>query len=217
MFASRELMTRSDSDYLTSDSEEQQNGSSQPQQGQQQGQQQRRSTGLQKHDSCDFDFIDQHDQDHDQQDHQAGGKLDEIHMGIPVSAAALKFRASTVLTEKIIAEISDSVRVFRPSKSLHELVSGHEGQAGEEDEEAAAAAPSPTATIDLVVSGGGLKGYFVCGCVSVLQRQLASHNIHIARVSGASAGAWSGFFVCTGITTAMWMESYYYCYDNPHR
>lgn len=120
-----------------------------------------------------------------------------------------------MLTEKIIAEIAASIKVFRPSRSLHQLVTDREERGG--GEEGDSSSGNGAISIDLVVSGGGLKGYFVCGCVSVLQRQLASHNMHIARVSGASAGAWSGFFICTGITTAMWMESYYKCYDNPHR
>lgn len=185
---------------------------------------------LQKQDSCDFGFIDDHQHDEQQEvihthievnsqsQHHHAQDDNEIHISHPISAAALNFRPSTVLTEKIIAEISDSVRVFRPSRSLHQLVKDRR----EEEEEVRSgpihhSSPPPTASIDLVVSGGGLKGYFVCGCVAVLQRQLASNNIHIARVSGASAGAWSGFFVCTGVTTAMWMESYYKCYDNPDR
>ena len=168
--------------------------------------------------SCDFGFIEpQQSQqqcksqqvDQRQGNGSSNSELGELVVPHTVSAASLNFRASTVLTEKIITEISDSIRVFKPSRSLHELLSDRQ----EEEEDPTV----PTATIDLVVSGGGLKGYFVCGCISVLQRQLDNHNIHIARVAGASAGAWSAFFVCTGITTAMWMESYYKCYDNLHR
>jgi hypothetical protein len=170
---------------------------------------------LHKQESCDFGFIDQHDDhdhvhDHDYEVTSEGDAMSEVHVDHTISAATLKFRPSTVLTEKIITEVSDSIRVFKPSRSLHELVSDREASSP-------VTLAGPTASIDLVVSGGGLKGYFVCGCVSVLQRQLVTHNIHIARVSGASAGAWSGFFICTGVTTAMWMESYYKCYDNPNR
>lgn len=129
----------------------------------------------------------------------------------PVSAEDLHYRASTVLTEKIITEISDSIKVFKPSRSLHQLTTENRSSEG------GILTGAPAASIDLVVSGGGLKGYFVCGCLSVLQQQLAQHNIHIARVSGASAGAWSAFFICTGITTATWMESYYTCYEHSHR
>ena len=75
----------------------------------------------------------------------------------------------------------------------------------------------PTASVDVVISGGGLKGYFVCGCVAVLQRQLQTHNIEIARVAGASAGAWSAFFICTGVSTALWIESYHKLVENPDR
>ena len=177
--------------------------------------------------SSDFGFIDLHPQHpQPQQEREEEGEGTEMDMAVMgglgllvgeqpvISAASLNFRASTVLTEKIIVEIAASIKVFRPSRSLHQLVTDREeGRAGGDG----GADSSGAISIDLVVSGGGLKGYFVCGCVSVLQRQLASHNMHIARVSGASAGAWSGFFICTGITTAMWMESYYKCYDNPHR
>jgi predicted acylesterase/phospholipase RssA len=65
--------------------------------------------------------------------------------------------------------------------------------------------------------GGGLKGYFVCGCVAVLQQQLQNHNIEIARVAGASAGAWSALFICTGITTSIWIESYHKLLENPDK
>lgn len=75
----------------------------------------------------------------------------------------------------------------------------------------------PTTTIDVVISGGGLKGYYVAGCVAVLQRQLTTHNIEIARVSGASAGAWSAFFICTGVSTTLWIESYHKLLENPDR
>lgn len=65
--------------------------------------------------------------------------------------------------------------------------------------------------------GGGLKGYFVCGCVAVLQNQLQCHNIEIGRVAGASAGAWSALFICTGISTSLWIESYHKLLENPNR
>ena len=34
-------------------------------------------------------------------------------------------------------------------------------------------------------------------------------NVKIARVAGASAGAWSGLFMCTGLGTRRWIETYY--------
>lgn len=69
----------------------------------------------------------------------------------------------------------------------------------------------------LTYLGGGLKGYFVCGCVAVLQQQLQSHNIEIARVAGASAGAWSALFICVGISTSLWLESYHSLLENPNK
>jgi predicted acylesterase/phospholipase RssA len=62
-----------------------------------------------------------------------------------------------------------------------------------------------------------LKGYFVCGCVAVLQQQLQCHNIEIARVAGASAGAWSALFICVGLSTSLWLESYHSLLENPHK
>ena len=50
----------------------------------------------------------------------------------------------------------------------------------------------PAAEIDLVISGGGLKAFFACGAADVLKHALYTHNIRIARLAGASAGAWAG-------------------------
>jgi len=58
---------------------------------------------------------------------------------------------------------------------------------------------TPKAEIDVVISGGGLKGYFMVGCGYILMGQLAKHKINIARIAGASAGAWAGMFLLTGI------------------
>ena len=44
--------------------------------------------------------------------------------------------------------------------------------------------------VDVVISGGGMKGYFVTGAFAVLG---GLHSIRVARISGASAGAWYGF------------------------
>ena len=114
-------------------------------------------------------------------------------------------RASTLLTEKIIQDISKSIHIFRPSKSLAEL--------GIEEPNS----PTPTAEIDVVISGGGMKCYYVAGCIAILQQQLAHNNIKIARVSGASAGAWSALFIAAGISTALIIESYHQCAESPHR
>ena len=34
-------------------------------------------------------------------------------------------------------------------------------------------------------------------------------NIKIARIAGASAGAWSGLFIILGFGTKRWIETYY--------
>jgi predicted acylesterase/phospholipase RssA len=109
-------------------------------------------------------------------------------------------------------EIADSIKTFKPSKSLAMLTSKKY-----DDDEGPGKSNKPTAQVDVVISGGGMKGYFVCGCAAVLQRQLQTHNIEIARVAGASAGAWSAFFICTGVTTAMWIESYHKLLESPDR
>jgi hypothetical protein len=99
-------------------------------------------------------------------------------------------RSSTGLTIKLIDQISSSVEVFKPSASLYALAQA----AQEELTPKSSAAKEPT-EIDLVVSGGGLKGYFACGAYAVLQQHLIQNNIKIARVSGSSAGAWSALFI----------------------
>jgi hypothetical protein len=65
------------------------------------------------------------------------------------------FRDSILLTEKIIHQISSSIHTFKPSKSLAEL-SSPRGIARTES-------PEPVAEIDVVISGGGMKCYYVAG------------------------------------------------------
>jgi predicted acylesterase/phospholipase RssA len=71
-------------------------------------------------------------------------------------------------------------------------------------------------SIDIVISGGGLKGYFVTGASVVLKRELDARGITIARAAGTSAGAWAAMFLLLGITTNDWIETYYACQDRPH-
>ena len=114
---------------------------------------------------------------------------------------------SSLLTERIIAEISKSITVFKPSKSLYQL------SVDDVDDNAV----SRSTDVDVVISGGGLKGYYVCGCIAVLQHQFNAHKINIARVSGASAGAWSAMFICCGLSTTLWIESYHRLTENPNK
>jgi hypothetical protein len=32
-----------------------------------------------------------------------------------------------------------------------------------------------------------------------------------------SAGAWSAMFICTGLSTSVWIESYHKCFENPNK
>jgi hypothetical protein len=120
-------------------------------------------------------------------------------------------RSSTALTLRLLDEISASVEVFKPSASLYAL-----SRLNDSDMDASPSSKSPT-EIDLVISGGGLKGYFACGALAVLQQHLLNQNIRIARVSGSSAGAWSALFICTGLSTEWWIESYHYCAQFPEK
>jgi hypothetical protein len=74
----------------------------------------------------------------------------------------------------------------------------------------------PVAEIDLVISGGGLKGFFMCGAAHVLRKELAKRNIEINRIAGTSAGAWAGLFIMCGFSTHNWVESYYVLSDRPN-
>jgi hypothetical protein len=100
----------------------------------------------------------------------------------PFETTSIKLRRSTVLTKSIINKISSSIKVFKPSKSLQMITSRSLQNFVDEDDQQST---KPSAEIDLVISGGGLKAYFICGCVAILQSQLNAHNIDIGRVSGA--------------------------------
>lgn len=71
----------------------------------------------------------------------------------------------------------------------------------------------PKVEIDIVVSGGGLKGYFMTGCSHILKHELKKQNISIRRIAGASAGAWVGLFMLCDFSTSNWIETYYLCRD----
>ena len=115
-------------------------------------------------------------------------------------------RPSTQLTEKILGAIANSVKTFRPSQSLAIL--------SESDSQNSSDA---IADIDLVISGGGLKFYHVMGSIAVLQKQFQQNKISIARVAGASAGAWAALFVIVKIPLELILESYHQCAQNPKR
>lgn len=107
------------------------------------------------------------------------------------------------LCAQLLDLISDSVMTFKPSKSLGSLMEARDYTA-------------PAVEIDVVVSGGGLKGYFITGCSHILKKELAKQNVKIARVAGASAGAWCGLFMLCNLETEVWIETYYKCQELPH-
>jgi hypothetical protein len=67
--------------------------------------------------------------------------------------------------------------------------------------------------IDLVISGGGIKGYFMTGASHILKHELRKQNIRIRRISGTSAGAWCGMFMLCDFSTSDWLETYYLTKD----
>lgn len=149
-----------------------------------------------------------------------------------------------ILVETILNLISTSVSIFRPSKSLAfiskqyeeellaaddyfeslpqydewvELGTGVEPSTPKETINTPSSIPKlPVAEIDLVISGGGLKGFFMCGAAHVLRKELSKRNIEINRIAGTSAGAWAGLFIMCGFSTHNWVESYYVLSDRPN-
>jgi len=138
----------------------------------------------------------------------------------------------TALTVKLMEQISESVQIFRPSESLYNLDqivdlsedynddnNGYSGGNGNTTNTTSSGSntgtpPSPEEDdqgieIDVVLSGGGLKGYFMCGAGYILLKELKKKNIKINRIGGASAGSWAGMFMLTGISSEAWIETYF--------
>ena len=147
-------------------------------------------------------------------------------------ASASERTSSIKLIEVILDTIADSVSIFRPSKSLANIYQQDEryrADSPDQDEissdsddssssgtpPARSMTPVAVAEIDLVISGGGFKGYFMCGAAHVLTKELAKRNMRINRIAGTSAGGWAGLFICCGFTASHWMETYYACKDRP--
>ena len=111
---------------------------------------------------------------------------------VPASRMAeLQHESDAKLLNRLLTVVSESITTFRPSPSLADL-SGH----------------GPPEEIDVVVSGGGLKGYFLIGARTVLESQLERRNLRVRRYAGASAGAWAAMFMATGVSNADWLKSY---------
>jgi Patatin-like phospholipase len=142
--------------------------------------------------------------------------------------------SSIKLIEIILDTIADSVSTFRPSKSLAYISQQQDEETKVESSEvidsgsetdstgsknslmASIESPPSVAEIDLVISGGGFKGYFMCGAAHVLMKELAKRNMRINRIAGTSAGAWAGLFICCGFNASHWLKTYYACKDRPN-
>jgi hypothetical protein len=114
----------------------------------------------------------------------------------------------TDLCEQMLDKIANSVSTFRPSESLYNLKNLMKDMNEVEMEK-------EQIEIDIVLSGGGLKGYFMAGCSHILCKELEKQNIRIARIAGTSAGSWAGMFMLTGFGPANWLETYFHCSSRP--
>lgn len=65
------------------------------------------------------------------------------------------------------------------------------------------------AEVDVVVSGGGLRGYYVTGCWVVLRSLVRAGRLRIRRFAGASAGAWCCVFMACDMEPLDWVETYF--------
>jgi hypothetical protein len=130
-----------------------------------------------------------------------------------------KMRPSTYLTIRLLREIRSAISNFRPSQSLAMLstVKSYQSVLSLDDTSQLNNETEAKAEIDIVISGGGLKGYFMAGCAEVLLSQLMRHKISISRISGASAGAWAAMFMLCGVKAEHWIETYHQCYDHQNK
>ena len=59
--------------------------------------------------------------------------------------------------------------------------------------------------VDLVIEGGGMKGYYVAGVTAVLNKH---RNVKVRRVAGASAGSLAAVTVVCNIDPSVWAVTY---------
>lgn len=71
-------------------------------------------------------------------------------------------------------------------------------------ESALGSVATPQTPVDVVISGGGLRGYFVTGACAILRRA----GVPIGRISGASAGAWCAVFMACDLDVHTWARTY---------
>mmetsp|Transcript_15726 Transcript_15726/g.61423 ORF Transcript_15726/g.61423 Transcript_15726/m.61423 type:complete len:434 (+) Transcript_15726:62-1363(+) len=65
--------------------------------------------------------------------------------------------------------------------------------------------------VDVVISGGGMKGYYVVGAWSVLRHLIKKGVIRVRRWAGASVGACSAMYMCCDVDPMRWAATYYEC------
>ena len=63
--------------------------------------------------------------------------------------------------------------------------------------------------IDVVVSGGGMKGYFVVGAWSVLSHLIQRGVFEVQMWSGTSVGAAGAIYMCCGVDPIRWSNTYW--------
>lgn len=64
---------------------------------------------------------------------------------------------------------------------------------------------TPPVCIDVVISGGALRGYFMLGARHAIESRA---DLEVQRYSGTSAGAWTAMFMATGLSSADWLRTY---------
>jgi hypothetical protein len=137
---------------------------------------------------------------------EEGSNNDDIYDS-RISVNLPNYSSKVTLTVSILDQIASSIKAFKPSLSFPALCS--------KASKLNLAGFSSDHDIDVVVSGGGLKGYFVCGSSHVLQYQLRRKGLRIARVAGASAGAWAAMFMLTKVSSKDWIQTYMACKETP--
>lgn len=63
--------------------------------------------------------------------------------------------------------------------------------------------------IDVVVSGGGMKGFFIVGCWSILKSLIENNKISVNRWAGTSVGAGCVAYMCCGVDPVLWSNTYW--------
>ena len=108
----------------------------------------------------------------------------------PPRALELTWKRDYARLARLLDAVDASVSQFRPSPSLADVTRSS----------------GPCPKVDLVISGGGLKGYSMVGATLLLKRHFERRGVELGRVSGTSCGAWCAFFLVSGISTEAWLN-----------